>query len=100
VNVATLQRMLSEGDLSSDALMTLLSFRAECEWLDFKAALDLTHDKQLCDFAKDVLAMRNTGGGYIVVGVRDATWEPVGMDHPLRLDSKQVHDKLKKALGV
>ena len=33
-------------------------------------------------------------------GVRDATWEPVGIDRPLALDSKQIRDKLNKALGV
>jgi Putative DNA-binding domain len=100
MNVALLQRMLAQGDLSPAALKILIRSKAECEWLDFKVRLDLAHDKQLCDFAKDVLAMRNTGGGYIVIGVQDVTWEPVGMDKPLALDSKQLRDKLRKALGV
>jgi hypothetical protein len=70
MKLATIQRMARQGDMSLEALHYLLQCRAECEWLDYKAALNLASDAALCEFGRDVLALRNVGGGYLIVGVR------------------------------
>lgn len=78
MNLSVLERMAREGDMSMDAIRYLLGCRGECEWLDYKETLSLENEKELCDFARDVLAIKNVGGGYIVVGVEDKTWAAKG----------------------
>jgi hypothetical protein len=85
MNLAVLERMVGQGDLSTDAFKYLVNCRGECEWLDYKESLTLEVDQHLCGFAKDVLAMKNVGGGYILVGVKDKTWDQVGLSAPLPL---------------
>ncbi|MBI2616151.1 MAG: putative DNA binding domain-containing protein [Gemmatimonadetes bacterium] len=100
MNLAFLERMASEGDLSKDAFRYLLQCRGESEWLDYKQELNLELDTELCDFARDILALKNVGGGYIVVGVKDKTWEQVGLPGPCPYDSKLLRDKVMRATGV
>src|SRR5688572_21813977 len=92
--------MISEGDLSRDAFKYLLECRTECEWLDYKETLNLEQNAELCAFARDVLALKNVGGGYILVGVRDKTWQQIGFAHPLPYEAKLLRDKIQRAAGV
>jgi tetratricopeptide (TPR) repeat protein len=92
--------MARDGDMSKDAMRYFLNCRAECAWLDYKGTLALEHDKQLCDFAKDILALKNVGGGFIVVGVQDKTWRPVGLSAELPYDAKMLRDKIRRATDV
>lgn len=100
MNLSILERMARDGDMSKDALLYLLGCHTECAWLDYKEKLTLEEDKQLCDFAKDVLALKNVGGGFIVVGVQDKTWRPVGLPIELPYDAKMLRDKIRRAAGV
>lgn len=92
--------MVGEGDMSSDAMRYLLNCRCECEWLDYKEMVHLDTDKELCDFTKDALAIKNVGGGYIVIGVQDKTWKPIGLTKQLPYDSKMLRDKIRRAAGI
>jgi Schlafen, AlbA_2/NB-ARC domain len=92
--------MISEGDLSREAFRYLLECRGECEWLDYKETLSLEHEAELCAFARDALAFKNVGGGYIVAGVRDKTWEQVGLSQPMPYDSKLLREQMIRATGV
>jgi tetratricopeptide (TPR) repeat protein len=92
--------MATSGDMSRNSLEYLLGCGGECERLDYKEDLSLGHSKSLCDFVRDVLALKNVGGGFIVVGVRDKTWEPVGLDCRLPYDTKQLRDKVRKGSGL
>lgn len=100
MNLALLERMVGEGDLSRAAFQYLLQCRAECEWLDYKETLDLSTENGVCGFAKDILALKNVGGGYLLIGVRDKTWEQVGLGSPIALDTKQLRDQIIRATGV
>lgn len=100
MNLSVLERMVREGDMSADAMRYLLGCRGECEWLDYKEVLHLEQDKELCDFAKDALGMKNVGGGYIVVGVQDKTWKQLGLPASLPYDSKMLRDKVRHGAGV
>lgn len=100
MNLSVLERMARDGDMSKDALRYFLDCRAECAWLDYKEELSLEQDKQLCDFAKDILALKNVGGGFIVVGVQDKTWRPVGIPAALPYDAKMLRDKIRQAADV
>ncbi|MEV5199682.1 RNA-binding domain-containing protein [Streptomyces sp. NPDC053720] len=100
MNLATIERMVRDGDLSLDALKYLIDCRGECEWLDFKQLLRLESDYDAAAFAKDVIAMKNTGGGYLVIGVQDKTWVPVGLNSELPYDAKLLRDKIRRATGL
>lgn len=100
MNLSILDRMIKDGDMSSDATRYLLTCRTECEWLDYKEVINIDSDKELCDFGKDVLAIKNVGGGYILIGVQDNTWMPVGLKKKLVYDSKLLRDKVRRATGV
>jgi len=92
-----LRRRAIDNDLSRGCLLLFLETKFECEWLDYKECFDISSQKGLANFAKDALALRNSGGGYIIVGVRDKTWEPVGLSEQLSYDSKLLIDKVRKA---
>lgn len=100
MNLSKLERLIIEGDFSKDTLKYLIESNSECEWLDFKEELPLENDYHLCSFTKDVLAMKNVGGGYLVVGVVDKTWEAKGLPSQLPHDSKRLRDQIRKASGV
>lgn len=92
--------MVGQGDLSQEAFSYLLDCRGECEWLDYKESLQLESDYQQCAFARDILAMKNVGGGYIVVGVKDKSWEQVGLSQPFTYDTKLLREKVLRATGA
>jgi hypothetical protein len=92
--------MVQDGDLSLSAAQYLVDCRAECEWLDYKENLSLDNDPNVAYFTRDVLAMKNTGGGYIVVGVQDKTWRPVGLGAELPYDGKLLRDKVRRGCGL
>ena len=100
MNLSIITKMLNEGNMSLDCLSYLLNCRAECERLDYKEQLHIDNDKGLCDFTKDILAMKNVGGGYIVIGVEDKTRKPVGLANHLPYDGKMLRDKVKKCSGL
>ncbi len=100
MNLSIIERQVRESDVSIDALRYLLSCNCECAWLDHKELLALDNEKQLCDFAKDILALKNVGGGYIIVGVQDRTWKPVGITSELPYDSKLLRDKVRRATNL
>jgi len=89
-----------QGDLSRDWLLQLLDMRCECEWVDYKELLPLDDQQALAGFAKDVLALHNSGGGYLVLGVRNLDWSQVGFASTLPYDSKLLVDKVRKVSGL
>ncbi|MDM8537024.1 putative DNA binding domain-containing protein [Desulfobacterales bacterium HSG17] len=100
MNFAKLERMVIEGDMSKDALIYLLHCRTECEWLDYKESLILSSDSSACNFSRDVVALKNVGGGYLVIGVKDKSWIPIGIQNFLPYDSKELQDKIIKCTGL
>ena len=100
MNLSVLRNMAREGDASVEALQYLLGCHGECEWLDYKEKILLEKDYGLATFTRDVLAMSNSGGGYIVVGVEDKTWRPVGIGKELPYDTKLLRDKVRRGCGV
>jgi hypothetical protein len=85
--------------LSKKTLDELLGHRFEAETLDFKEKVDLSDRRSVVELAKDVLAMANTRGGHIVVGVEDETFRIIGVQPNLAeqfKDGKTVTDKIKR----
>lgn len=63
-NSETLLRILFRGYESKD-----LDYKAACKW-------DETDKKSRCELVKDILAMANSTGGYLVIGVSENTSGP------------------------
>lgn len=75
--------------------------RRESRTLDFKECFDPEVDGDWLELIKDFAAMANSGGGLIVVGVRD-DGSPARQDVTsiLRLDSAKITDKVERYTGV
>ena len=99
MNISRIRYMVSQGDMSTTALRYLLDCHGECEHLDYKQEVHIDNDHGCASLAKDVLGMKNVGGGYIIVGVQDNTWEPLGLPSRLAWDTKLLRDKIRKATG-
>lgn len=94
--------------ITQDEVRELIELKREGTTLDYKRDLDLETEKQKGEFIKDVLALANSGRtAYIVTGIKDRTWEPVGIsksysqtqinqilqdrtDPPLRLEYAEI----------
>ena len=92
--------MASRGNMSAEALRYLLECHGECEHLDYKSLIRLDNHRGCAGFSRDALGIKNVGGGYLVVGVKDKTWEPVGLPAPLSYDTKMLRDKVRKCTGI
>lgn len=60
-----------DGRLTKEKLVELVQLGAEHAELDFKSTLDLSDAAHRLGLVKDIIAMANAGGGYIVVGAYD-----------------------------
>ena len=90
------------AELSLECLMRLIESPSETASLDFKETLDVNQSRDRVEFAKDVLAMANSGGGHVVVGIEDKTRRRVGIgleSSGSLQEAKSVNDKLKKYCG-
>jgi tetratricopeptide (TPR) repeat protein len=92
--------MVIAGDMSVQALQYLLNCRGECEHLDFKEVLQMDNDYGCSTVSRDIVAMKNSGGGYIIIGVKDGTWDPIGINEYITLDTKKLRDGIRKATGL
>ncbi|MFC1803758.1 helix-turn-helix domain-containing protein [Thermoproteota archaeon] len=81
--------------LNPDIAEELLSRGFESPDLDYK--LEFKNDtRSWMEIAKDIFGMSNFGGGYIVFGVKDGTFEQVGLEKTFHIDSQVWVDKVQK----
>jgi len=90
-----------DTDLSVEKLLQLIQHGAEEDVLDYKRLYDLSSQRHKVDIVCDLVAMANTNGGYIVLGV-DETIEggrqftSVGLDNEILkdLDVTKIADQV------
>jgi hypothetical protein len=86
---------LSKGEIlkSKDA-------KRESKSLDFKAQFDTKSEQDWCEIIKDLVAIANSGGGLILVGVMD-DGRPSGanVSEVLKLDGAKIGDKIRRYTG-
>lgn len=74
--------------------------KRESRYLDFKESFDPSSDPEFIELVKDLVAMANSGGGVIVVGVRNnATSSGAGVRPVLDLDPAKISDKICRYTG-
>jgi len=78
-----------------------LKAQRESKYIDFKAELDLGGPGAWCEIVKDVVAMANSGGGVLLIGLNN-NGVPIGIDPQpiLDLDEAVVTDKIERYTGV
>jgi hypothetical protein len=65
--------------------------------LDFKSSFNPNVQQDWCEFIKDIVAMANSGGGLIVVGVNDdGSPATADLNQVLALDPATIVDKIEK----
>jgi len=78
----------------------LLNVAVEGRDLDYKERIDLDSNTSKAELARDIIAMANSGGGRLVVGVaeRDDSFERIGVPAAelLRYETTKINDAVKK----
>ena len=99
--ITSRSQVVLDGDLSKERLLSLIRLGREEEALDYKRSYDLSGmtTKDRVEMVRDVVAMANGSGGYIVLGVGEnrssltSTYEPTGIPES-HLNALDI-DKLK-----
>jgi len=72
----------------------------ESRGVDFKEQFNVDNPGEWCELIKDIVAIANTGGGRIVLGVKDngqpSGWDPTPV---LQLDHAKVVDRISRYVG-
>jgi len=78
-----------------------LTAKRESKYVDFKARLDFSEPHAWCEIVKDIIAMANTGGGVLLIGL-DNKGNPTDFDptQVLDVDEAVVADQIHKYTGV
>jgi predicted HTH transcriptional regulator len=63
--------IIVDGDVTAQRVQEIVPRGRESAKLDYKLTLDLSDTAHKVEVAKDLVAMANTAGGYVVLGVRD-----------------------------
>jgi hypothetical protein len=84
-----------------DHIERALTAKRESKYVDFKGSLDFGKSHTWCEVVKDIVAMANSGGGVLLVGL-DNKGVPTGFDPTpiLELDPAEVSDKVHKYTGM
>ncbi len=90
-----------EALLTAAKVQELIELGRESAKLDYKRSFDLTSTRDAVELTKDAVAMANTAGGYIVLGVED-DGGVVGFNpgRGARLDEATLRKKVGKFIGV
>ena len=74
-----------------------ISTKRESKYVDFKEQFFPDEAKDWCDIIKDIVAMANSGGGIIIIGLKN-NGSPSGTDVStiLQIDPAEITDKIAK----
>jgi hypothetical protein len=81
--------------LAPDCLTTLAEVRRESQCLDFKGQFNTSNRGDWVELVKDIVAMANSGGGYLIFG-KDNNGNPTHHDFSnlLQMDQANLVDKI------
>lgn len=77
-----------------------ISTKRESKYVDFKEQFYPDEAKDWCDIIKDIVAMANSGGGIIIIGLKN-NGSPSGTDVStiFQIDPAEITDKIAKYTG-
>ena len=82
-------------ELNSELAEELIHKGFESPDLDYKLEFDKSTGAWM-ETAKDIYGLANHGGGYIVIGVKDEAFSPIGLDETFHIDVQVWIDKVSK----
>lgn len=84
-----------------DRIQRALTAKRESKYVDFKASLAFSQPSAWCEIVKDIIAMANSGGGVILIGLNNKG-NPTGFDPTpvLDVDEAVMTDRIHKYTGV
>ncbi len=84
-----------DNPLSPEIFRKLINFKEEVAELDYKKSFDPNLKRDWLRLAKHIIAMANTRGGYIILGVSN-DYIPVGMDRNIlkSIDIANIYNKV------
>ena len=87
----------SDDPISSTITKKVIEFGEELSELDFKESFNPESKLDWAKLSKHIIAMANTRGGYIVLGVND-NYRPVGMPKEIlnSIDTATLHSKVNR----
>lgn len=90
------QFLNSEDPLSDEAIKFLAAYKEEDWLIDFKETFDPSSEHDWLQITKDIMAFANTLGGYLLFGVRDGTFDLVGVTPELARTLSDSHLIMQK----
>ena len=89
-----------EDYLTQDKIEHFKNIKCESENIDYKLCYHFKKEKDKLEVIKDIVSFANTYGGYIIYGVKDKTFEWVGLDSESDdINDIQIRDYLKKFIN-
>ncbi len=85
----------SDDPLSEEVIAYLVSYHEETELLDFKVSFE-NEEREWLEITKDILAFSNTYGGYLIFGIKNATFEVIGLTEQSLLVVKDANKFMQK----
>jgi DNA-binding response OmpR family regulator len=84
-----------------DPVVSLVEAKTEQTGVDYKRELDLGNKRQRAELARDMIAMANTGGGTIIIGVQEERdgFSVKGAANARDLDPTKVGDAVRGYVG-
>jgi hypothetical protein len=101
-NTSGTRRKSARVHLIHSMIERAVAAKRESKTLDFKRSFDPGSTAEWCELVKDLVAIANSGGGYIIIGVNDdGTYAPDAILGPvLALDPAVLTDKVARYTGV
>ena len=90
------QIMNTDNPLSDEAIELLLNNHEEDTLIDFKLTCDPSKEKFWVDITKDIMSFANTNGGFIVIGIKDLTFEIMGLESSVLKVMQDANNILQK----
>lgn len=85
----------SDDPLSDEAISFLIDYEEEDTLVDYKLSFD-NSDREWLEISKDILAFTNTVGGYLVFGIKDGTYDKIGIDEEVLQITTNANNIIQK----
>lgn len=84
-------------NLSKEIFYKYISYKREDNGWDYKVDIDISSKKGFYELIRDILALSNYGGGYLLLGISNQLLDLVGVQNII--DVANLGDKIQKILG-
>ena len=98
--ISTLKAAICSDDpLSEEAFEFFLNYREEDTQIDCKESFHIEEEREWLEITKDILGFANSNGGILLFGLRNGTFEQIGLDSQVSLvlgDSNNIIQKINR----